>query len=59
MPGSRIVLEHIYRTHGAAKILRDISFTTCCRTDVQENVELTMVAARLASGPAGELTGEE
>jgi putative ABC transport system ATP-binding protein len=27
MPGSRIVLEHVYRTHGAAEILRDISFT--------------------------------
>jgi putative ABC transport system ATP-binding protein len=27
MPGSRIILEHVYRTHGAAEILRDISFT--------------------------------
>jgi putative ABC transport system ATP-binding protein len=26
MPGSRIVLEHLYRTHGAAEILRDINF---------------------------------
>jgi putative ABC transport system ATP-binding protein len=27
MPGSRIVLERVYRAHGAAEILRDISFT--------------------------------
>jgi putative ABC transport system ATP-binding protein len=27
MPGSRVVLEHVYRAHGAAQILRDISFT--------------------------------
>ncbi|HEX3804984.1 MAG TPA: ABC transporter ATP-binding protein [Solirubrobacteraceae bacterium] len=27
MPGSRVVLEHVYRAHGAAQILRDVSFT--------------------------------
>jgi putative ABC transport system ATP-binding protein len=27
MPGSRIVLERVYRAHGAAEILRDVSFT--------------------------------
>ncbi len=27
MSGSRVVLEHVYRAHGAAQILRDVSFT--------------------------------
>ena len=27
MPGSRIVLEHVNRAHGAAEILRDVSFS--------------------------------
>jgi putative ABC transport system ATP-binding protein len=37
MPGSRIVLEHVYRKHGAAEILRDISF----KVDPGELVALT------------------
>jgi putative ABC transport system ATP-binding protein len=27
MPGSRLALDHVYRTHGAAEILHDVSFT--------------------------------
>src|ERR1700744_421667 len=37
MAGSRLVLEHVYRTHGAAEILHDISFTV----DPGELVALT------------------